>query len=228
MQLDPLDVARFWSHVSVGRHDACWPWNGATDENGYGVFKTDGKQTAHRVAYTIASGAIPAGQVVRHSCDNPVCVNPKHLSTGTHADNVRDRVIRDRSARGERNGRARLIEQDVREIRDSGESKTQLAAKYDVSEATILAILSGRSWAHVTALPAKEPAKPKRARVRREEPDTTIPLPPQYEEEVCALQFTGGLEDPIAGLNERGEARVYPDWRWEKFLARKASSLGVR
>lgn len=39
------------------------------------------------------------GVVVRHTCDNPRCINPEHLITGTSADNNKDRAMRGRSAK---------------------------------------------------------------------------------------------------------------------------------
>lgn len=61
---------------------------------------------AHRVAYQIYYGVdLTPDDIVCHKCDNPSCINPKHLFVGTHEDNVRDRVAKGRSAIGERNGR---------------------------------------------------------------------------------------------------------------------------
>lgn len=77
---------------------ACWEWSGAKDRDGYGILKVDGKlPRAHRVAYELAKGEVPAGQVVRHTCDNRACCNPSHLILGTIADNNRDRTERKRT-----------------------------------------------------------------------------------------------------------------------------------
>lgn len=99
--LSTITVARFWSKVDV-TVDAreCWLWKGATTGNGYGNFSVQElstKMPAHRVAHWIASGDFPPeGMVVRHSCDTPLCVNPKHLILGTQSENMHDAYSRGR------------------------------------------------------------------------------------------------------------------------------------
>jgi len=79
----------FWSKVQ--KSDGCWTWAGATWGRGYGAFKHEGRQVyAHRFAWEMAKGPIPAGLFVCHHCDNPLCVRPDHLFLGTHTDNMRD------------------------------------------------------------------------------------------------------------------------------------------
>jgi HNH endonuclease len=85
-----------WTVMSTG----CWEWRGSRNENGYGIVnvRRQGAENAraHRVVYELAVGPIPEGLVLRHSCDNPPCVNPEHLTPGTHADNSQDMVERGR------------------------------------------------------------------------------------------------------------------------------------
>ena len=54
------------------------------------------KFKAHRVSYEMANGPIPDGLIIRHKCDNPNCVNPKHLESGTQKDNMLDASFRGR------------------------------------------------------------------------------------------------------------------------------------
>lgn len=86
---------RFWANVNVGTEDECWTWTGQSGAGGYGVMKMNGKAVkAHRVSYLLSHDELPHDLDVLHSCDNPSCVNPKHLRLGTHTDNMRDRAQR--------------------------------------------------------------------------------------------------------------------------------------
>lgn len=148
---------RFWSKVERRGADDCWPWTAATNEHGYGVMRPAGQRSgptvkAHRVSLMLAGVDID-GLVIRHSCDNPPCVNPAHLSVGTKADNSADMVARGRSPRGSRSGASKLTESQVAEIRArqaAGELHRVLAADYGVSRVTITNIVSGKTWRHVT------------------------------------------------------------------------------
>jgi hypothetical protein len=152
MQPDMYDIARFFSKVDVRPSTAdCWTWKSAI-ASGYGRFSlADQSLAAHRFSYTLFHGPIPDGLHVRHRCDNPLCVNPWHLETGTNYDNVRDRVIRNRSSRGETNGRAKLTEEQVLEIfHDKHSTLLDLGRKYGIDPTAARNIKIGRSWSHVT------------------------------------------------------------------------------
>jgi hypothetical protein len=94
-------AAYFWSQIDrSGGPDACWPWRGRADSDGYGqVFRF---RKAHRVAYELAVGPIPDGHGVLHRCDNPPCCNPKDLFTGTQAVNSADMIAKGRARFGGR------------------------------------------------------------------------------------------------------------------------------
>jgi hypothetical protein len=110
---------RFWAKVDRRGPDECWPWLAYLSVEGYGRHRFGGRvENAHRVAYRLAHGEIPAGLVVRHRCDNAACVNPAHLVLGTVQQNNADRLERGRYARGtvppvER--RPKLVRQTIRE-----------------------------------------------------------------------------------------------------------------
>lgn len=136
----------------------CLIWNGSKHPRGWGIIRNNGKRVkAYRASYEVHHGPIPEGMVVRHSCDNPACINPEHLSLGTQADNVRDMFQRGREnkAKGERTGKAKLTDAQVREIRGRyapmtyGKGAHCLAREFGVSKQTVQAILSGESWKHL-------------------------------------------------------------------------------
>lgn len=89
---------RFWEKVDVRGDDECWPWIAYRSSEGYGVMCDEYGKAArvHRIAYRLCVGSIPEGLLIRHTCDNPPCVNPRHLLTGTDKDNARDCVERGR------------------------------------------------------------------------------------------------------------------------------------
>jgi hypothetical protein len=147
------DAVRFWKFAPEVDPDQCWEWQSTRNRRGYGKFWLNGRtDLAHRVSYRIYYGTIPAGLQVRHSCDNPPCVNPAHLSLGTGKDNARDALDRDRYRRGSENGTAKLTEGQVSEIRKcwaAGETQVSMARRFGVSRAAIQWILNGRSWAGI-------------------------------------------------------------------------------
>ena len=148
----PLAV-RFWAKVD--QSGPCWLWTGYRDRWGYGVASRDKRAIlAHRLAYELTYGPIPAGQVVCHRCDNPACVRPDHLWLGTPLDNERDKIAKGRkhTQRGARNSRAKLTAQDVTAIRaahDAGQNADALASAYGVTAYTIHDIVTFRSWRHL-------------------------------------------------------------------------------
>lgn len=78
--------------------NGCWEWCGSKDEKGYGLIPVGGNKSmrAHRYSYRLFNGSIKKGLHVLHKCDNPTCVNPKHLFLGTNNDNIQDKVSKNR------------------------------------------------------------------------------------------------------------------------------------
>lgn len=148
----------FWSRVAVRDLDECWEWNGYRSAPGYGRYRVPRSHytAAHRFAYELAHGQIPAGMFVCHACDNPACVNPLHLWVGTAADNNRDCREKGRArggtlspCRGESSPKAKLTRKQVDEIRvlrAEGATQDSLAAQFGVSRATIWNIVHKKTW----------------------------------------------------------------------------------
>lgn len=91
----------FWSQVDMSAGaSGCWPWRGKLNHNGYGQFTFEGDTAAYRIAYKLTNGEIGRGMHILHACDYRLCCNPAHLSEGTHADNMRDKVAKNRQWRG--------------------------------------------------------------------------------------------------------------------------------
>jgi hypothetical protein len=143
----------FEAKYKVNEDTGCWEWTASCARGGYGQFTTsvkDGRTwyRAHRFSYTAHKGEIPEGMVVMHGCDNPCCVNPEHLSVGTHADNIRDRDVKGRGSW------RRSVRQpdDIRAIKNSQKSDLALAAELGCSRAHIWKIRNNRyAWLRVRA-----------------------------------------------------------------------------
>lgn len=154
----PLEK-RLWKRVdkSAGP-DACWPWTGCRNPQGYGyIGDGNGKVTRpHRVAYELANGSIPAGLLVCHHCDNPPCCNPKHLFIGTHQDNADDCLRKGRNRNvpmpGEENPQAKLTEGDVKKILALGGtmSNRAIARHLGVTPSLIGYVLKRKIWKHIS------------------------------------------------------------------------------
>ena len=105
-----------------------------------------GERKAHRLSYVLSYGPIPDGKMVRHTCDNPCCVNPDHLELGTTSDNMKDRARRGRHPKGAKASRTKLSPEQRNEIlREiaNGCVQARLAERFGVSTALITKIKQG-------------------------------------------------------------------------------------
>lgn len=148
----------FLQYAAIGAPDECWEWSGRL-EKGYGAFQTrrDGKRInwkAHRYAYERSVGPIPAGMVIDHLCENPVCVNPRHLEAVTQAENLRRTFHRRDSEivgaiipRRRRNVRLSWVEVDeIRARVAAGESQAAVARSFALTVTHVGNIVHHRSW----------------------------------------------------------------------------------
>lgn len=165
------EMERFWEKVDRGSDDACWNWTASLQGRGYGKFTTNGKEkNAHRWIYIKINGPVADGIEICHTCDNPKCVNPRHLFAGTKSDNMRDAAQKGRNAmqrapekshfhgrkdiqcRGEKQGNSRLTTPDVLEIigmSENGISSTDIAKRFCISPGHARKVASGMAWSHV-------------------------------------------------------------------------------
>ena len=145
---------KFLAKICVEPATGCWLWRGLVRPDGYGDTHFERKrQRAHRVAWKLFRGEIGPGLVVCHKCDVQACVNPEHLFLGTVADNMEDRNEKGRSARGEKQGSAKLTTDQVGRIKamlaEDRLYMSEIALEFGVSQTTIRSIKTGRNWRHV-------------------------------------------------------------------------------
>lgn len=152
--LDKSLVERFHRKYRKDK-SGCWLWIASTAGKGYGQIKLTGERRqiyAHRLSYMIATGEDPGAKHLCHTCDNPRCVNPKHLFIGTSHDNHMDQKAKGRHTYGSRNNQSKLDESMVWQIKAmlaTGVQQRRIAAAFGVSQIQISRINTGKRWAHV-------------------------------------------------------------------------------
>jgi len=148
---------RFLHKVIYDPVTECWTWIGSKYRFGYGHFrrKINDKWVmykAHRYAYEFYNGAIPNGALVCHHCDNPGCVNPKHLFSGTYKDNVDDMFNKGRRGKVFRNPKHNLLSKDIADeirylkVANPNMKLKELATKFNTSMTQISRILNNKIW----------------------------------------------------------------------------------
>lgn len=140
-----------WDTTASG----CWEFRSGAMKSGHCRIRMNGKHVlVHRLSYETWVGPIPEGQLIRHKCDNPPCMNPDHLEPGTHQDNRDDVMARGNPTfkRGSDHYASKVDEDQVRAIRagyTSGNSLVSLSLEYGLSTSAIKKIADRRSWKHV-------------------------------------------------------------------------------
>lgn len=142
---------RFYQKIDM-LPDSCWIWLASLWPDGYGKFVPfhNGSMRAHRWSYEYHIGPIPEDLLVLHECDVKECVNPDHLFLGTHKDNMKDRNNKNRQVQGENVNTAKLIADEVKEIRllykNNMCTQKDLSSEFGVTPAMISSIIRRKSW----------------------------------------------------------------------------------
>lgn len=138
-----------WKETSEG----CYEWLGYVTPDGYGSFRYEGNMVnAHRASYILYVEDFDRELVVRHTCDNPRCVNPQHLELGTPKDNVYDCINRSRrhTQKAEDNSNSKLDWDKVREIKHlwktTNTTQQQLADTFGVSQVLVSKLIRNVLW----------------------------------------------------------------------------------
>jgi hypothetical protein len=150
-----------WSKVDKKGEDDCWPWLGYKNEQGYGrVMIDEWSYYAHRVIFNLVNPNVielsaPKSSdeygFLLHSCDNPSCCNPKHLRVGTHAENMADKVAKNRQKTfptdtGPRCKLTMTQARQARQLKKDGMSTRDLAAQFGISLPSMKTLLAGKSY----------------------------------------------------------------------------------
>jgi predicted XRE-type DNA-binding protein len=149
-------IDRFWNKVKKSKD--CWIRMGCKVGLGYNVLSYLNKQEyAHRFSWRIHFGKIPKGKCILHKCDNPPCVNPKHLFIGTLGDNIHDMINKGRRGytglQGEIHPDHKLTEKQILKIRNlykkSSMTQQKIANIFGVKQGHINKIVNRKVWKHI-------------------------------------------------------------------------------
>jgi predicted XRE-type DNA-binding protein len=166
-EIEQRDIDRFWSKVNKLGADECWLWKESVDKDGYGRFSFhSGSIPANRAALYFEKGGEYDGMLCMHSCDNPPCCNPAHLSWGTAEENSKDMVSKgrhsmhivnihkkypERTMRGESHVFAKLSDLEVSEILEIWKTKKysqkDIAAKFNIATSYVSELVNNKKRA---------------------------------------------------------------------------------
>lgn len=156
MIIDEIGLPKQSRPIEYEIKNSCWECISHVQHSRkrYVKIRRGGKKVfLHRHIYRLFVGPIPDDMVIRHKCDNPKCINPEHLEIGFVADNNKDARDRGRHRSGRptgvSNGRHKLTEQQVLEIRNNSLSIRKLAKQYGISSCTVHSIKNKKLWKHI-------------------------------------------------------------------------------
>jgi hypothetical protein len=132
--------------IYINLHDGdasvCWEWTRPCKDRPYFTVQGE-KLLSYRIVFELVHGPLAEGELVRHTCDNPICCNPYHLVRGTHEDNMEDVKERDR------HGMPSHVVRAIRKLLAEGRTQDDIASLYGISRKTVSAIKTGRTKSHV-------------------------------------------------------------------------------
>lgn len=164
MQPEKVTVAFLKSRCELNPETGCWEWQGGRDPYGYGHIRWGQKQTGvHRVMWwlvtgeniwgTRTKGSNYHGVCVLHHCDNPVCIRPDHLFSGSQKENVADAKQKQRNSRGEKVPQHKVPARAIPLIRYIAKAGLlrigEIAEVIGINRRNVTLIVQGRAWAHV-------------------------------------------------------------------------------
>lgn len=142
-------IERIWPNVDRRGPDECWPWTRGLSPRGRPIVAGGpgerGGNASHFILEEKLGRPLRPGYEACHTCDRPWCCNPTHLWEGTHAENVADRNAKGRTAKGQRHGKAKLSDEQVRAIRRYPAGPAETGRAFGVSACHVSNIRAGRT-----------------------------------------------------------------------------------
>jgi len=131
-------------HFSTEKDSQCWTWTGSLMSSGYGQFWLKGKiMGAHRASYILHVGDIAEGNVIMHTCDKKLCINPSHLMQGTQQQNIDDMHKKGRACVNEKHYLCKVTSEDVQKIKDDERTHQTIANSYGLSRSYVTQLKQG-------------------------------------------------------------------------------------
>ena len=139
----PVDVFKYIN--MKGGPDACWPFTGKVNNKGRPYFAVGGKKyLAYRLVYELVRGeGTLSDALARHTCDNEICCNPRHIVRGDHQQNMNDMKER------ERHGLPHHTVRAIRKLGNAKRSHQEIADLFGIGRSTVTEIINRVNYAHV-------------------------------------------------------------------------------